>query len=181
MPEVKPQDDRISVAIFNRMALIRVEGRGSFKVSTSVRDFATAAIDGGCTSAVFDMAGCVSMDSTFMGVVAGIASRLRDRVAGPVVLLNLTSHTRELVSTLGLDQVVQTYDLGSLPPSYGFLADAGLKQIATGDDQLRRAATMIEAHENLVQLSPENAPRFKDVLAFLHEDLKRHSGNPSGG
>jgi hypothetical protein len=32
---------------------------------------------------------------------------------------------------------------------------------------------MLEAHENLVRLSPENLPKFKDVLAFLREDLKR--------
>jgi hypothetical protein len=35
----------------------------------------------------------------------------------------------------------------------------------------------LEAHENLVQVSPENLPRFKDVLTFLREDIKKaHEG-----
>ena len=48
------------------------------------------------------------------------------------------------------------------------------------------AETMLEAHENLVKLSPENLPKFKDVLTFLREDLKatQHDGqkpkSPSG-
>ena len=36
---------------------------------------------------------------------------------------------------------------------------------------------MLEAHENLVALSPENLPKFKDVLTFLREDLKNLNSN----
>ena len=36
-----------------------------------------------------------------------------------------------------------------------------------------RAETMLDAHEALVDVSAENLPKFKDVLAFLREDLDK--------
>ena len=43
------------------------------------------------------------------------------------------------------------------------------------DVQLERdlAALMYDAHETLTRVDPQNLQRFKDVLAFLREDLKR--------
>jgi hypothetical protein len=39
---------------------------------------------------------------------------------------------------------------------------------------------MLASHEALVEISPDNAPKFKDVLAYLKEDLQR-AGEPGGG
>ena len=39
--------------------------------------------------------------------------------------------------------------------------------------QRELAALMYDAHETLTRLDPQNLQRFKDVLAFLREDLKR--------
>ena len=43
------------------------------------------------------------------------------------------------------------------------------------------AETILEAHENLVELSPENLPKFKDVLTFIREDLKKKEAGGSAG
>ena len=42
---------------------------------------------------------------------------------------------------------------------------------ATGPRDM--AALMYDAHETLTRVDPENLKRFKDVLAFLREDLDR--------
>jgi hypothetical protein len=34
------------------------------------------------------------------------------------------------------------------------------------------AALMFDAHETLTRVEPENLQRFKDVLAFLREDME---------
>lgn len=172
--------DRLLVTIQGGTAFVRVHGRGSFKVSTALKEFALAAIDGPCRRLVLDMAECVGMDSTFMGVLAGLAGRLKPK-NGSILMVNLTTRTRGLLSTLGLDLVIEPYMQGSTPADLqGVLGQgaAGLTALSTGEASQRATTeTMLEAHEDLVRLSPENLPKFKDVLTFLREDLKR-DGSP---
>lgn len=176
MSDNRPTDDKVWVAIHKQTALIRVDGRGSFKVSTALKEFGLAALAAGCGTVVLDMARCVGMDSTFMGVLAGLAARLKQQAGGSMVLLNLAPRTRGLVATLGLDQIVQAYEPGQTPePLRGVAAlSEGLASLESGvESRTATTQTMIEAHENLVQLTPENLPRFKDVLTYLREDLHR--------
>ncbi|MCS6770646.1 MAG: STAS domain-containing protein [Kiritimatiellae bacterium] len=174
--------DKVWVAIHDRVALIRVEGRGSFKSSTALKEFGRSAIGAGCTRAVLDMGACVGMDSTFMGTLAGLATRLRQHENGGMVLYNLSPRVRALVSTLGLDRLVEAYEAGATPDSLYDLAQLSdrmreLQSAPESRDAITR--TMIEAHEHLVSLTPENLPRFKDVLSYLREDLNRAQEPPS--
>ena len=183
MTEPRPPDDRVWVALHKRLALVRVEGRGSFKVSTSLKEFGAAAMRAGASAAVLDMGRCVGMDSTFLGVLAGWASQLRRVEGGRLVLINLTPRTRGLVATLGLDRIAEAYEPGALPADLQAVAALAESLAVLEPRQESRATvteTMIEAHENLVRLSPENLPRFKDVLAYLREDLAKEPGGPSG-
>jgi anti-sigma B factor antagonist len=174
MSDERPPDDRVLVALQPPCAFIRITGRASFKVGTALKQFGQGALDAGAQTMAFDMADCSGMDSTFMGVLAGMALRLR-KAGGVMVLFNLNGRTRGLVATLGLDQIVEAHEAGSLPPSLQDLADRSLKlrALATGPESKHSTArTMLEAHENLVQVDAANQPRFKDVLTFLREDLK---------
>ncbi len=178
MPDLKAPEDRLFVAIAQQVALVRVEGRGSFKISTPLKQFVLAAIEGGAQTAVVDLGQCASMDSTFMGVLAGAAGRLKSRNAGRLVLVNLSAKTRALIATLGLDQVVAAYDAGSVPAEFADFAGATMNQVSSGGESKRTTTeTMLEAHEMLTSIAPDNVPRFKDVLEFLREDLKRRPEN----
>ncbi len=57
--------------------VVRIEGRASFLNSAAVKDFFTAMIGQGKTRFAVDFKGCASMDSTFLGVLAGAAIQLR--------------------------------------------------------------------------------------------------------
>jgi anti-sigma B factor antagonist len=116
------------------------------------------------------------MDSTFMGVMAGLAFRLKKKNNGRLYMVNLSARTRGLLSTLGLDQLVETFMAGATPPEFQAVFTQGreMKTLASDESSRRETAEMmLEAHEHLVEVSPENLPRFKDVLTFLREDIKR--------
>lgn len=185
MNSTAPKADRLEVAIHQDTALVRVLGRGSFKISTALKAFAVQALEAGCRQWIFDMNECVGMDSTFMGVVAGLALRLGAARKGRIVMVNMNPKTRGLLTTLGLDEVVETHLAGSLPDNLKPYFQEGrrpLTALPTGEcSQRETAQTMLEAHENLVRLSPENLPRFKDVLTFLREDIKKSGTAPVGG
>lgn len=180
-----PAADRLLVSVQGTTAFIRVLGRGSFKISTSLKEFGRGALEQGCRCLALDMAECVGMDSTFMGVLAGLAMELKRRGGGRIVMVNLSIRTRGLLGTLGLDQVIEPHMTGNLPDDLKAAFGGGGPALApvAGQEESQRttAETMLEAHENLVNLSPENLPKFKDVLTFLREDLKNLGpGKPQG-
>jgi anti-sigma B factor antagonist len=167
--------DMLEVAVQGTDAFVHVVGRGTFKASPALKKFAQSVGEKGCQRIILDMKDCLGMDSTFMGVLAGIAVMLRKR-GGDVILRRLRAKTCVLVDTLGLDRLV-TKELTEQDA-----ADAGrvLTRLDTTTDQRTAAATMLEAHESLVTALPENMPKFKDVLAYLREDLKRVDASETG-
>ena len=116
-----------------------------------------------------------------MGVLAGLAFRLKNEQGGRVSMVNLSPHTHGLLDTLGLNRLLDTAMIGETPPEFQAVLDADpkLEQLDQPDESKRESAeTMLEAHENLVTLSPDNLPRFKDVLTFLREDVDKDDANP---
>lgn len=181
MTTTRMPDDKLWVALQPPQAFVCVAGRATFKVSTSLKQFGLSAVESGCRTLLFDMADCTGMDSTFMGVLAGIALRLHKQ-EGEMVLLNLNTRTRGLVATLGLDHVVGAFIVGQTPARLQALAEVSRRMttLASAPENKQDVArTMLEAHEQLVAIDPANQPRFKDVLTFLREDLKP-SGSKSG-
>ena len=174
--EQEHPSDRLLVAIQDETAFVRICGRGSFKVSSDMKQFGAAAIQKEVRRFVFDMRECLGMDSTFMGVLAGLAFRLRQKLKGDMLMVNLSSRTRGLLATLGLDQLIKPFMSGSMPAEIEDILGKTSPLAPTRyppPTREEQAKTILEAHENLVELSPENLPKFKDVLTFLHEDLEK--------
>jgi hypothetical protein len=118
------------------------------------------------------------MDSTFLGVLAGFGlqttSANKERGAGTIELLNPNERIVELLESLGvlpLFKVVQ----GSVNPQDPNEQRALTPCCASKEEVTR---TCLEAHETLMRLNPENAAKFKEVAAFLNEDLKKAKLKP---
>ncbi len=175
--------DELMVAIHEGTAYVRVCDRGSFKISKNLKDFGISAIDEGVRRIVVDLSECVGMDSTFMGVLAGLALRLRKLPDGELYVVNLSSRTRGLLATLGLDQLVKPCMTMETPEEFKPVLE-GVSRMRSvensGESRRETAETMLEAHECLVEISPDNVLRFKDVLSFLREDLNKSGENTNG-
>lgn len=181
MADEEQSPDRLWVRVENDAAFVRIEGRGSFRVSGALKEFALSALSSGARRLVLDFAACVGMDSTFMGVLAGLAFRYRKQPGGVVLAFNLTARNRQLLTTLGLDRVLEIHQPGEGasaaggPPARETVFEA---PAAREMDRQQLGQTMIEAHEDLIRLSEANRARFKDVIEYLREDLHRP---PSSG
>ena len=152
------------VDAYSDPVLVRIRGRASFANSGSLREFFSAMMGQGKRRFVIDFSACTGMDSTFLGVLAGLALDLRkSNPRGMAVFCRLGTRNLELVRNLGLHRLA-TVDLG------GDLAPAGHSVeplAAIKMDELENARMCLEAHENLVEADQANQEKFQDVLVFL--------------
>jgi anti-sigma B factor antagonist len=155
---------------------VRVEGKGSFLNSGSLKEFAREMLDRGYREFVMDLADCAMMDSTFMGTMASVALRLKELGRGHLHVVHCGNRSQELLSGLGLDQIFDIHGNGAGAPECEALESGSRDQSRQGKKQ-EQARTMLEAHEALCKAAPENRFRFKDVLDYLKQDL--HHETPS--
>ena len=87
------------VDAYSDPVVVRIEGRASFLNSACLRDFVNQMLKAGKNRFVIDFLRCTSMDSTFLGVLAGFALELR-KSKGSLVLTRMGQRNLELVRNL---------------------------------------------------------------------------------
>jgi anti-anti-sigma factor len=168
--------DTVEVAIRDQEAFIRIHGRATFKIGPSLKQFGVMAVERGCRRFIVEMKNCVGMDSTFMGILAGLATTLK-KTEGDVVLRNLSEKNLFLVKMLGLSHLIT---IDNSAQSVIAMPTSGHVLTHSPSDKKQMTETMIAAHETLVEAAPDNIIKFKDVLAYLKEDLNRTNAQQSG-
>src|SRR5437660_1375941 len=68
----------MSVAVVDHTAFVKIPGRANFTSSVDFKTLVTELRARGVDHYVLDLGECVTMDSTFLGVLAGIALRQVD-------------------------------------------------------------------------------------------------------
>ncbi len=146
--------------------VIRIEGRASFQNSASLQQFLAEMRRQGRTRFVMDFQACTSMDSTFLGVLAGAALELRKAAgdSGSLVLCRVGERNLELIKNLGLHRLLIVDD-GSNEPQLRPVGSALAPQAKM--NELENARLVLAAHENLVAADEANRAKFQAVLAFL--------------
>jgi anti-sigma B factor antagonist len=170
MFETEQTIDDLQAAIAGDKLFIRVIGRGSFKIAAPMKQFITEICGREAIAlVVLDLKQCIGMDSTFMGVLAGLSGRLTKKGLS-LELINLSEKNTNLLATLGVDRVLSFYN-----NEHGHkIPDQDTESLPT--DQVSRkemAETALCAHEKLVQISKENQPRFERVIELLKKDVNR--------
>lgn len=172
----RPAASQVFAATVDQCTMVAVVGAATFRLAPSFKQATQAARLAGSSLIVVDMAGCTTLDSTFMGTLASLGFAASKPDGTPAVLINLTPHAAELLKGLGVDRILKVYPAGALPPGVGDLSRFvdNLQPVEpTPRAPHEMAALMFDAHETLTRVEPENLQRFKDVLAFLREDVER--------
>ena len=166
--------NNLSVAVLDELAVIKIKGRANAPLSVQFKSLAVQLRDGGRKNLVVDLSECEMMDSTFLGVLAGLVANVIPANAQEgrfgVRLLNAAPRLVELLENLGVDHL---FKFVRGPTPLGATVSA-VAEATTSKVELNR--TCLEAHELLMALNPENIPKFKDVAQFLAEDLRKSEG-----
>jgi len=165
------QNDSIFFAVCaGDIVAVRVVGRGTHVNSPALQEVADRFLESNAaTRFIIDLAECPSMDSTFMGTLAGITLRQRNAQAGLTILLHTNEQNRRLLDVLGLSRVLEFREESNGCQAVGEFLEGRQPQLSKMD----RTLHMIAAHERLVNVETENEVRFQGVLESLRESLDR--------
>ncbi len=156
-----------------QFACIKIIGRANFTSSIDFRTLINELRQKGYHYFVLDLSECLLMDSTFLGVLAGFGLKMRtmqgDRAQPAIELLNPNERITELLENLGVLHLFKLNQGTAPAPAQGQTTEIAPCQ--PNKEQVTRAC--LEAHQTLMSLNPENVARFKEVTAFLAEDLKK--------
>jgi len=161
------------VDAYSDPVVVRLEGRACHANCACLRDFLTQMLAQAKTRFVMDFQHCSSMDSTFLGILAGVALELRrQKPPGSLTLCRVSRRNLELLRNLGLHRLL-TVEAGDFPMDFG--RGTAALDCATAHNDLQTARLVLAAHENLIAADSANQNRFEDVLAFLRNRLEQNA------
>ena len=164
---------RISVSVGSNCACIRIAGRANFTSSIDFKTLVNGLYERGCSAFIIDLSDCTMMDSTFLGVLAGLGLKVNATQSDPaprlIELFNPNTRIAELLENLGVLHLFQVSHGDPTAPEYANTCE----HVPNTHSREALLANSLEAHRLLMDLHPDNVARFKDVAAFLAEDLKK--------
>ncbi len=177
---------QLLVFVSDKLACIKIKGRANFTSSLDFKTVIEELIGKGFSCIVLDLTDCLLMDSTFLGVLAGLGLKMNsDKKADghAIELMNPNPRIAELLENLGVLHLFHVM-AGPAPE----MAAGGVEQAAVPEVKASREEVIsncLEAHKLLMAIDPANIPKFKEVTQFLAEDLKKiqaagNQGTPVG-
>jgi anti-sigma B factor antagonist/stage II sporulation protein AA (anti-sigma F factor antagonist) len=105
MPEAK-----ILITRDGSFGVIKVVGVGTFQGAGAFKTGYTQLISEGLREFIVDLSGCEMLDSTFLGIILGLALKLRQMGTGKVHVVHANEMIKNLFRGTGLDQIFDMAD-----------------------------------------------------------------------
>ena len=157
------------VDVSSRPILIHIHGRANFLNCSPLRTFFRTMADKGLRDFLLDFTDCQGMDSTFLGILAGVAIEARrGNSNGSIQLSGLDARNLELVNNLGLHRIVTIVETSAVDSALDSPEAEGLSEEVQTEEQKKEM--LIGAHEDLVKIDNTNLERFQDLLTFLKNE-----------
>ncbi len=140
-------------------------------MSPSIKEATEQNILLGTREIVVDLEACTGMDSTFMGMLAGISNKLRKAGGGVLSIVSPGKKNQDSLEELGLSQLMEIDPaegawVGKLDEIRSELSPIGGKSTPGKEDHI------LECHVNLCDADSDNNDRFQAVLDVLRASGK---------
>lgn len=145
---------------------LKIKGRANYLNCAPLNDFCNKMILKNGINVIVDFAECTGVDSTFLGLLAGLALEFKKKEKkNTICLCNLSHRNLELIENLGLDRILQVN-----PEKYKTLITDNntMNQLQSLDiEDKPMPETILKAHQNLINAQPSNLYKFQDLISFI--------------
>ena len=143
---------------------VKVDGRATFAVGPTLRDLVkTLDYESAKRGVNIDLTKCTGMDSTFMGILAMLALKVRKENI-TIKLINAGNNQR-LLDGLGLKKLFNYVEEE--------VKDKNWKKTKIGETDFREnAETVRDAHKVLMKTDVHNIAKFKTVVDMVEKELE---------
>lgn len=143
----------------------RVVGLGNMNNCAPFQSYSQKMREQGYREFVLDFSSCNGLDSTFLGILLGIAIGDR-RTPAQVVIVNANNSVRRILGEVGIDRLLnvcgQDVQLPEIPLQR-------LKEEKRPKND--RIGMILKAHEDLCEIDSDNRKRFGRFLEILRSEL----------
>ena len=155
-------DGRILAAHHNGIYVIRFEGDVRLTLCTTIDDYFERMFeDPAFTSVWVDLCNAEGLDSTTLGLLAKLALTVKQRFGFQPAIFSCDQGINRLLKSMGFQRLFELRE-----ELCGDEDEATAIPVVEGSEAVVKEK-VIEAHKVLMELSPENRARFKDLLAVL--------------
>ena len=145
-------------------------------MSPAIKNFGESQIAAGKNCLVVDLEACSGMDSTFMGMLAGLGMLLKKKGEGQLSIVGTSDKTKASLEELGLNHLMKIEPKDG--PWIGKIEEARANLRPLSDqDASAKEEHILECHENLCDADSENFERFETVLNVMGSKKTNPSKN----
>ncbi len=158
-------------------AWVRIVGDANKDTTGGIRRFFANKFSDGLRTFIIDLESCEKVDSTFIGIVIGLAKRMeKEKVEGKVNIIHANDRNTTSISKLGDHDRIKLRQHGRGFEELESSICTHLVQLPDEEmDKVQKSTMILEAHEDLCDGNEENEGQFSDLLFYLRRDLKNSS------
>jgi len=146
---------------------VKVIGRATFAVAPTIRNLVQRMeSDAGQNNISINLEKCTGMDSTFMGILAMLALKIRNKQQRSVQILNATEANKKLLNGLGLNKLFDYSEVQDPAPS------KWIKEKEKTASLKENADTVLQAHKTLIETDIGNSEKFQKVVDQVKKEIK---------
>jgi anti-anti-sigma factor len=160
-------DGRVFHACTGERHVLRYTGRADYVIAPAIERFAERLFEGnGPTGLVFDLRAASMLDSTNLGLLARLASRV-DQAGGRSTIVSTNDDVTDVLRSMGLAAMFQI--ASDDPVLHEVNGGEEIPLEPTGQRELMQ--TMLEAHRVLARIDENDSAGFRAVVEGLESEL----------
>lgn len=164
-----PENTQYLVAALDDAVVVSIRGRAIYTTCREFGEFLEkVGKEPSIKRLIFDMKECDGVDSTVLGLTAGVAGDFKAK-GGEVVIQRCNARIAEVITNLGLPSLLTLLPEDALAPGTEEILQTG-KTSSQGASPATNH-TILQAHETLMEAHHDNIARFKQVVDFMRADL----------
>ena len=144
---------------------VKVVGRSTFAVAPAMRNLVQRIDSDSSTGVSIDLSECTGMDSTFMGILAMLALKIKNNKQSALIA-NANEDNKKLLDGLGLNKLFEYIET---PADEQHNWE---KEEEKDTSFKENAETVLQAHKTLMETDITNVDKFKNVVEQVEKELK---------